>query len=298
MNFQLLKQYFGTNKSESLLDINDEDIDDLCYIENFGFLFLSKKNNCIGYGDLLGNVEFPWIGEDGTKVKLSLKDPCSICYNSQSNTCFVIERDGRRVTGIDLSSFNSFPLLDPIYENKIDKFFAKTKNVGDIRVSSFVDGMGSVYVSNSFLNRCYKFEHYDIEMIMGNKGKGYSVCNDSSKSLLNEVGGIVLDENFIYISDTGNHCIRKFNNDNIFIVAGNPKFKGDEGGNKQSCLLSYPSKMAIKNKMIYFIDTIEDTKKVKYLSLSDITVGTIYESPNIISIDIDENKNLFVLEKK
>ena len=123
----------------------------------------------------------------------------------------------------------------------------------------------------------------EIFNIAGNGHAGYSVCSNPSNSLLNAPCGLALFDTSIYITDTNNNCIRKIEENKISIIIGNPT--NDD--------IKMPRKIKIKNNIGYFIDE----NGANYLSLSNSQYGMVYESKNIVSIEIDEDKGLFIIEE-
>jgi len=290
----------GTSEVDKIFDIEiDFKIVDLCYVKSVGCLVAMPENHCVGKIGLDGNVDIPWIGQlneqgntnSGRRFSL-LNSPLSLLYNQSSNEVFIFEKYGTVVKKIDLSSEYVISLTSGTLEAEIQKYFPKDIKE-EVVIDSAVDKQGGLFFVNSYLNRCFSLETTKIIDVMGSGKAGYSVANNLTHSLLNAPSGIVNYNGIIYISDRGNHCIRELKNNSSFVFAGNVGKDGSEDGRGQECLLSCPTKMVLKNDIIYFIDK----DKVKYLSIADKSVGTIYKSNNIISIDIDEERSVLILER-
>lgn len=258
----------------------------MCYIDKLGFLLLLPKHHCIGkVSD--GKTEIPWIGQlnqggikDGSLAKLDY--PSSVCYLKDQDACFVMESGGSRIRKIQLWNKHAVSLLGANSYGRISSFFVNIDDIGALKTDCGVDSRGNIYWVIDGLNRCFKYNAGmgDIECYVGDGHSGFSVSNKLCSCRLNFVGGVFVDEKNIYLSDTKNHCIRKVEDGVIGIVAGSP-LKDD----------IYPSKIRGYKSILYFIDGNE----IKYMANND--VGVLYRSEGIISIDVDDKKNLYILEK-
>jgi hypothetical protein len=283
MSYVINRINFGTDKRNKITDINtDFFISDFRYIEKFGFLLCFPKDNCIGYIDLNNKVKIPWVS--------NLKEPYSICNSKYS--FYIMEDQGERIQQLDISSGYVHSVFGKSIEKDISKYFSKIKDVKDYRVSCDVGNNGTIYWCNNLLNRCFKFGSPDFRNYIGSGKRGYAVSNDLNYVLLNDPSGLCWENNSLYISDAGNSCIRKCDGKSIQTIIGNPNKCGNNDGKGLDCLLNRPSKIKGNKGVFYFIDNLF----IKIFSLSDLYCRTIYESPNVVSVDI-VNRDLFILEK-
>ena len=288
MIYSLNKKYFGTSNTEKISEVDaSSDIIDLCYVKDFGFFFLIKNDYSLHYVDLSGGVHYSHIGasqknvsRDGSKEYALFNAPSSMMYSERLNVLFVIEDGGKQIRKVEIPSFYVSSLLNGESKKSVDHYYSKI-NTRLSETNGAINANGVVYWVNNILNRCLMFDLFSVSNMIGIGHAGYSVCSDIKRSLLNSPCGISFFNGAIYIADTGNHCIRKIENNKIFLVAGSPT-KND---------LTRPRKVRIKNNIGYFIDE----NLVKYLSMPGYQVGTAYESKNIAAIEII-NKDLFVVE--
>ena len=287
--YRIIKKSFGTRSVKSIAEVDvDTKIDDFCFIADFGFVFISCDYNAAGFVGLDGEVDFPWIE--------GLDNPVSFCYSEKNKSGFLIEDFGRTFQQMDVISSSLTPCLGSVSQGRANSFFKRIDKIvenGIGSVSSAIDDNGVMYEVNESLNRCFKIKGDSFEDWMGNGIPGYSVSNKLNNCYLRRPSGVACYFSDVYVCDSGNHCIRKSCGDSILLVAGNPIKGGDRDGIGQNCLLTLPRKLRIKNGMGFFIDL----NKVKYLSIPKYSVGTVYESNDIVSIDISTEKDLFILEK-
>lgn len=287
--YRIIQKKFGDRDVDLIASVNiDADIDDFCFVKDFGFIFISCDCNAVGFVGLDGEVDFPWIDD--------LENPVSICYSEKTKRGYLIEDYGRIFQEVDIMSFSLIPCLGKISQDKANFFFNKIDRfIQDGRgvVASDIDDMGNMYEANGILNRCFKVNGDSVEAWMGNGRAGYSASNKLNSCYLRKPSGIACCSSDVYVCDSGNHCIRKSSGDSVFLVAGNPIESGDRDGVGQNCLLTFPRKLRIKNGMGFFIDE----NKVKYMSVPKCSVGTVYESNDLVSIDMNTEKDLFILER-
>ena len=97
------------------------------------------------------------------------------------------------------------------------------------------------------------------EAVLISAGTGYAGYQDGalSEALFNQPCGMCCDsEDNIYVVDTGNHCIRKINNDNtVETVVGIPGQRGWKDGDLSTALLNRPRGITIdKDNNLYIAD--------------------------------------------
>jgi len=125
---------------------------------------------------------------------------------------------------------------------------------------------GNLYVADAENHQVRKVTPAGtVSIVAGTGSAGYDVTDDgadATDALLNSPKGIAVDgsEN-LYISDTGNHCIRKVTNStgNISTIAGTCEQNGDtgNGGAATSAKLDSPEGIYIDDSgNIYVADTV------------------------------------------
>jgi len=287
MSYKISKLSYSAPKPSLILNIDtDLEITDICYVDKIGFLLLLPEHHCVGkISD--GKIDIPWIGQlnqggikDGSLAKLD--HPSSMCYLKDQDLCFIIESGGSRIRKIQLWNKHAVALLGENSYGRLSSFFVNVDDIGALKTDCGVDIRGNIYWVVDGINRCFKYDVNmgDIECYAGDGHSGFSVSNNLHSCRLNNPRGIFVDEKAIYLSDAKNYCIRKVTDGMISIVTGNPLKNA-----------IYPTKIRGCKNTLYFINGNE----IKYSVNND--VGVLYESEGIISIDADDKKNLFILEK-
>ena len=289
MSYRLNTISFGTGKKSSIFDIDiPYDVYDFCYIKDFGYLFVLRDNHCVSRMEYNGKLTLDWIGsvnkvglKDGIGNRALLDHPSSICFLPSKRQCFLIEKGGASVRCVNTDDGCIYQLLGSAVKTELatrmDKF-----NISKFRTASCVDRYGKIYWSVDEINQCYQYNNGEAGCFLVNGVYAYSVASKINRSYISKPSGIACVKDVIYIADTGNYCIREITKNVIRLVTGNPTEN-----------ILNPLMLKYAKGLLYFIDG----HSVKYTSVSGDNIGTIYESHNIVSIDIDENKSLMVLEK-
>lgn len=297
MNYRLVKFQLGTSKLNSLLEFQSLfEITDICYVDGFGIILLFKNQHCLGLINKKNKFIFPWAGEPNQNGHRDstlplFNSPSSICYCNLSKNVFIIEGGGTIIRKIDLNPFYASSVFGNVVQKKISNYFVNFNNIGEISTSCCTDKNGDIYWLVKELNRCfkYKFNYSDFENYMGNGKYGFSISSDFHSSLVSSPSSILCFKDSVYIADSGNHCIRQDSK----VIAGCPNKLGYKDDNGINAILDFPTKMIAMKNLICFIDV----NKIRYYSMVDKSVGTLYASSNIISIGCDA-KDLLILERK
>lgn len=296
MKYFLFKISITNGRSEKIHAFESDLIPNNIYaFDDLGFLVLFKKHHCIGLVNKKGLKT--WVGlpnnhgaKKGSGIFASMDYPSSLCRQNKGDVCYVVESGGAKIRRIDVCTGYTSDFFGSVISSKMNKFLSNCKNIGDINTSCCIEENGAIYWVSSRLHRCFKSFNSDVITLVGTGKPGYSVSNVVANCMLSYPSGIAVDKGSIYISDTGNHCIRRLGDNSFCVVVGNPTKPGDEDGDKS--LLNNPTGLRMSKKILYFIDD----KKVKYYSVNQKNVGTLYSSDKIVSIDVDEKGSLFVLE--
>jgi len=288
--YSLIKKKFGTSKFDNICNIEtDLAINDVVYMGKSDYLLTLPVHHCIAW--LSNNkLTLPWLGElnqvgdkNGDQDSALMNAPLRI--GAGSAFCYVVEDNGKTLRTLDVANRYVSGFFGNVSKKKMHSLCGHLTSF-----SGSIDVVGKdVYVAYGPLNRVLRFNGSDVFEFIGSGKGGYSVASKMEYSSLSNPTGISCDKGNIYISDTGNHCIRRFSDNILTVVAGHPLKAGDVGGNK--ALLNSPGKIRIRNDVGYFIDG----NKIKSFSSSGIL--TAYESDKIVSFDIDYEKNLLIVEK-
>ena len=271
-------------------------ITDFCYTK-IGFLFLLRNEHCIGKVDFKGNVELPFlglIGERGQEFEYDsrLSFPSSICYNKQQDTAFVVENGGDVIRKIEFNPLYTITLITN--KDSIDLYF-KNADAALTHTCCDIDSNNVIYWGVKNLHRIFKMDGIDICLFAGNGKPTFSMATDPRQSSFSRPSGIKVFNNNVYITEQGNHCIRQINSGKVNLTAGMPHACGDNDGKGIECNFSHLRKLVGFKNLLYFIDN----NKIKYFSLIQKNIGTIYAPKNnIVSIDSDKENTIYILERQ
>jgi hypothetical protein len=294
MPYKLCNITLGTSAVSPLFNINTQlDITGMIHINGWGFLLLFKNHHCLGRVDPYGSVQIPWMGNVGVMGDIEgtaplFKYPSSVCYEENTRSCFLIEAGGSKIRQIDLQSLYCRNVALP---NNFWDYFVKTPSILKTDTSCDVDNHGNLYWTVKDLHRCFMKSRSNnvIHNYIGTGRSGFTVSSSIKDCLMSKPSCVKYCEKSIYLSDTGNYCIRETNGegdqiDTINLMWGHPA---------NDHILSHPTQIKYMNGIMYVLDG----ENIKYFVIKDKSNGIVYSSPNIISFDIESKKNLYVLEK-
>jgi len=272
MSYRLVKLQFGTSKVENICEIKiDAEIKDFCVVKDYGYLIVC--NDVVGLVDKYGSVDMSYAK--------GLNGAISITYSPYFRKAYIFENGmNLKILDFELRSISNF--LGKTYQSKLAIQLAKVSNC---KIDSTIDSKGDIYAVNSSLHKCLMFRGSEFKTYVGRGKANYSVSNKLEECSLNSPSGIDYHSGSFYIADTGNHCIRKITNGQISVIAGSPLL-----GNEDHMVS--PTKICVKDQVAYFIDR----ENVWSLTLSNRQCVKVYESPYIVSIDVDDDHNLILVE--
>lgn len=301
MEYTLTKKSFGTSKRSTLLTLGtDLEPSSFSFVKDLGYLFVFKKNHCIGFWDGKGQVDFSWAGvpnqrgfRNGVRLSNFLDFPDSICYSKQNNSCYFFEAGGSRVRRIEFSKtdpsvISVFGIRD---NDSFSGYFSKIADKPEGR-SSCTNSGSVVYFAFSDLNRVVRVSNSKFDVFIGNGQSGFASATDLKGCVLSRPVGVAVNGSDLYIADSNNCCVRRCRDNVLSVIAGHPMETGDRDGKGGECRFARLSSIRASANIGY----IWDGNKVKYMSLPDYSVGTIFESDKIVDIEID-GRDLLVLEK-
>lgn len=129
-----------------------------------------------------------------------------------------------------------------------------------------IDSQDNLYVTDTFNNVIRKIDkHGNSTTLAGVPGKSGFLDGGSDIALFNEPSGIAIDKNgAVYVSDTGNHRIRKIENGEVTTVAGSATAKEageeyEEGGYKDgespNALFKFPKGLCFAGDTLVIADS-------------------------------------------
>ncbi len=143
-----------------------------------------------------------------------------------------------------------------------------------------VDSAGNLYIADTFNNRIRRVANGVITTVAGSGTTGFSGDNGPAiNAQLNTPSGVTLDSaGNLYISDTGNACVRKVSGGVIATVAGIGGMPGSGGDNNTSATkstLSSPGGIAVDAAgNLYIADDFFDSRVLKVSNgVIDVVAG-------------------------
>jgi len=212
------------------------------------------------HGNELGLVDFS--GKINYQFINGLNKPLSLFYTSRFHNCYIFENGGRELRYFPKHFNHLIPFLGSTYRNLLEKDLKMLTDDVPVMVSGCVDSFSDIYAMNSFLNSCMLFSGSEYK---------YVFTDFSNPQGIGHFNGD------LYISDTDNNCIKLIS-------------KGHLGSFLD---INMPTKLVIKNKIAY---VISEQKNIFYFSL-DKTNRKVFSSDGLISLDMDESRDFYVLEK-
>jgi hypothetical protein len=294
----LCKELFKENIT-TISDFNIEaEIDDICYLsKDYGIAFSIPNRQCLA---LLKNKEviYPWVGILDREIKVFadrrqslLSYPSSLSCSKDGNVIFVVEKNGLSVAKVETCSRSVFSTMDNLSIGKTNNLFSGNSD----NFKSYLDyNEGYVYLSCEKINMSFVIPTNASSMknFVGTGIPRYSVCSNFAQSDLRSPTGISFNGTRVYIADNGNNCIRSVYGDKIELVVGFPGFIDSKDGQGTSALLKSVSKIRARGQNVCFLDD----NKIRMFKESNRRVYTIYESKNLVTFDLKDDK-LYILEK-
>lgn len=264
MSYQLFKQKFGTNKQELISELNVDEIKDVCYVKELGFLFTYKDS--VGLIDLNGNIDYSFVN--------FFSNPSKIFYCSNLRTCFVFEDGNKNLKCFNIDLKVKMPFFGLPYGQKWSGLF---NNIKDNYIEGTCDNSGRLYMISSFYNEIFMLFKSEFKHFCGGKNEILF------KKFFQKPKGITFYKKCLYISDTGNSRIRK-----IFSDKKAKTVISSENGHN----IDNPSKIRILDNILFFVDG----NNIRYSLMSNKDCGIIY-SGDFNFVDWDNKKNLYIWTK-
>jgi DNA-binding beta-propeller fold protein YncE len=124
-----------------------------------------------------------------------------------------------------------------------------------------------------------------VVTVVGNGGARGDRDGKGEKALLNIPEGITSDGQFLYIADTFNHAIRRFDlkSGELFTLAGKVGQAGSADGFGEEALFSFPRGVVTDGKAIYVADTINNV--IRRIDPKTRGVSTLAGKPGVAGHD-------------
>jgi len=207
-----------------------------------------------------------FTGDSGAAKSAQLNLPVSIASDSGGNLYFA-DRGNQRIRKVDSHGIITTVVGSgepgssgdggaSITAKLNDPEYLAISSVGDLYISDSdnqrireVRNISSVGVDSNLQNPT---KSYVISTIAGSGNMGGIGGNSVFDIPLYLPGGMAIDSTYVYITDTGNHCLRKIKaNGNAAIVVGNgtPGYSGEGGTAKgKAAMLDYPKAVVLDKK--------------------------------------------------
>ena len=212
---------------------------------------------------LAGTGAARFSGDGGAADKAALNEPVALALDAQRGRLYIADLGNYRVRMVDLTT-GTISTYAGSGEQDYDGDGQSARQAGLTGPSGLaLDGEGNLYIADTFSGRIRKVDATTglISTVAGD-GTEYryqGVPNEFSTGLSRPAGIALATDGTLYITDSDNHLIRRWNPRSKIItaVAGNglAQFAGD-GGPASTCSLSYPFGVAMDHSgNIYIADT-------------------------------------------
>lgn len=276
-----IKEIAQVELEHPIIDFCVKDLNNIFFVWDKYIGHISNKKVDIfftGYRKEYENYEdIPEINFGYFDYEIYLK-PSSCYYLDLNDSIYLVENNGKILRRIDLKNkyseniFNKNNIVNT-FLNNLHKKIINIESITSIYVSD-----GIIYWCSNILNRVLKYNNGNIENICGNGRAGFSIFNNPNDCGLCFPIGLNSLNNNLYITDTGNNCIRYICNN--FLRTINKK-------------VEKPKFLRNIDKKLSFLEN----NKIKVINqdniLSDIP---IYENENIINFN-GFGKDIIILEK-
>jgi len=288
MIYKLLRKTFGTKQISDIATVNTEyPVKDICYVDGCGVIF--SDGTCLGKIDDDGNVVLPWKskrrGEDGQDEESNSPiygQISSLNYLPKLNLLYVGENGGCQVRMMDLIENETYKVFLKQSAVFVDKLFKNVPKDDPIYIAPM--GRDRFYFVSNALSKCFYYNNSDFKHIAGDGKYRFSNGTNPICSSIGCPSGIAVYNNKVYISDELNNIVREISNGKISIYLGKLTER----------VIEKPSKILVTKDAMYVLCRNGVFVKVKGASIG---ATAIYASDKIISISIDNNGGLYILEE-
>ena len=212
---------------------------------------------------LAGTGAARFAGDSGPAIKAMLNEPVALALDEQRDLLYIADLANYRVRVVDLETGR----ITTYAGNGEREYDGDGHNAVHAALSGpsglALDAEGNLYIADTFSGRIRRVDLATraISTVAGD-GTAYryqGMPNEFSTSLSRPAGIALAADGTLYITDSDNHLIRKWNPKSKIItsIAGNgtAQFSGD-GGPAHACSLKYPFGVAVDQAgTLYIADT-------------------------------------------
>lgn len=216
----------------------------------------------------------------------------SIAYNPEVRGCALIEGMGSRIRFLDPKAINVRAVTGNASRGNA-MFRRAREKLGDVaNISSIMTSVGGVYFTNSALNKgFYMYEGNTVPWIGTGKTE-YCVGSRLQACGINKPNDMLFYGYTIILADTGNHCIRRCDQNGLVTISGNSMVNQKNDGCEEATFCS-PRLLSESKGILY----IMDGDSLRYYSFGNKSVGTIGEFPNVVGVAMGQDRSLFMLSE-
>ncbi|HEX8517164.1 MAG TPA: T9SS type A sorting domain-containing protein [Bacteroidia bacterium] len=255
---------------------------------------------------------------DATGTAAKFKAPTGICISPDGSFLYVADYSGHRIRKINVAT----KAVTTVAGNGVSGY---TDASGSSAVFSYpsgicISGDGSVlYVSDYGNSRIRKIDlsNQAVTTIAGNGNFSYSDNVNGLSASFNSPTDVVNDhDSILYISDTENHLIRKFNisTSEVSTLAGMAGIAGFQNGAGTNAAFRFPKGMAVSSDGLTLYVADNGNNMIRAISLLNKNVTTIagdgtagyadnitgamakFSAPNGVSITPGDPTTLYVAD--
>lgn len=211
---------------------------------------------------IAGTGQGKFSGDGGPASSACLKEPVALVEDREGNL-YIADQSNNRVRKIDAGS----GIISTVAGNGDPGYTGDGMAAIESGVSGpsglALDAEDNLYIADTFSGRIRRIDKHTgiIETVVGDGGefRYQRGENESSKSLSRPYGIAFDHDDRLFITDSDNHLIRKWNRktDAISVVAGNgtAQFEGD-GQAPEKSALNFPFGVAVDQKgQVFIADT-------------------------------------------
>ncbi len=185
------------------------------FVDSSGALYIADTgNNRVRMVDSLGVIRTvagggAELGDGGAATDANLNAPSGV-FVDNSGVIYIADRLNYRVRKVDASG-----VITTVAGSGVPSFSGDGGSATDARVNEpqgiFMDGPGNLYISSRISHRVRKVDASGMISSIAGKGRGYAGDGGAATDAnLDSPSGLFVDgSGEIYISDTGNNCVRK-----------------------------------------------------------------------------------------
>ena len=265
MKHTLIIKKIGLKNIETKQFSTPHKIRDICVVDNNIFVL----HNCF-----LGVIN----SNSNLYLLNNLSNPSSLSY--YNNNLYIVEDAGRNIRKISIDDIINYPdnIKSIFYETTLNKINTLLKNIPhDCETAICVLDDNHIYWLSQVACRVFNYTLSEFNIFAGNGRAGNIMSNDKNYCSFNFPSGIFYENNYLYIADTNNKCIKIINNNTIKTIDINFK----------------PKKIKILDDKII----VNNDNSIIYFSSNYNGNINLYNNKNISCFDV-KDKKLYIIESE